>query len=87
MRRCIFRFLAVTLGIAFIWVICAGGMNHMSLYERIMSFGLAIVFLLYGLIGERPADYVLALLSGSPVPPSESSLSDDDDTVAVRDEH
>ena len=37
-----------------------------------MSFGLGVAFLLYGLIGDKPADYLLGLLFGIPAPAKKS---------------
>ena len=65
-------------GVLFIWAICVGAMNEMPLFKRIMSFGLGVVFLLYGLVGDKPADYLFGLLFGFPTPTNES----DTDTQA-----
>jgi len=54
------------LGIALVWVLAVGGVNDAPLYKRVMMCGLAIVFLLYGFAGDRPADFVLGLLFGVP---------------------
>jgi hypothetical protein len=53
------------LGGAFLWVLFDGGVMNVPLDERVSIFGLAIVFLLYGFVGERPANFVLKLISGS----------------------
>ena len=64
LRRIFFRTAAVMLGFTFAWAFCAGAFDNMSPFKRVMSLGLAVVFVLYGLFGDRPADHVLGQLLG-----------------------
>lgn len=84
MRRFLFRFSATLLGVLFIGAFAVGGFNNMLPFERAMTVAMGIVFLLYGLVGERAADFVLASLFGATVPPASQDQAaqnhaDDDD--------
>ena len=66
LRTFFFRFAAATLGILFVWAFFVVGFDKVTLAKRIMLVPIAAVFLVYGFVGERAADFVLGLTSGTP---------------------
>jgi hypothetical protein len=62
MRHIFFRLAAVFLGGASLWALLAGGVKNVGLLECVSLFGMTVVFLLYGFVGERPAYFVLKLM-------------------------